>query len=1144
MNKIVLFIIFFSLILLQLWAVPANPNVINFTQSDGTSLEMYQKGDEFVHWSETVDGYTVLNNGNNTYYYAMLDSRSDMGRSEIQAHNISQRSAEEIVFLSTINKQYSFSKSQIDMFKDTILKFTNRGSRAFPTTGTNNLLMILANFNNTSTTYTQLNFNNYMNQVNYNGTGSFKDFYLECSYGQLTLNTTVTSWVTVPNSHNYYGPDANWGEFAYHSVQAADSIVEIDFSDYDNDGDGTVDGIAIIHQGPGQEATGSTNDIWSHSWDLASAGYSSAQRTFDGVLVSSYTTQPETGSGGEMATIGVMCHEFGHNLGAPDYYDTDYGTGGQYDGMGNWCVMASGSYNGSGGDKPAHHNGFTKWHYYGWCIPTFLSSGTNVSMGNSVYNSTDFYYYITTTSNEYFFLENRQQTGFDSGLPGHGLLILHADQDYIDLHDGTNDINASSHQGLYPKAAEGTINASSCPFPGTSGNTSFTDTTTPDSQSWASANTNKPITNIQEIGDVLSFGFMSIADIAVNPTSFSENLGLNQTGQQTLTIANDGESGSSLSYNIFKQASARGSSGLDPETSKSNTRKQKKDPFINTSRAYCHTSYSNTSDDWITNVLFNTINNSSGSVGYEDYTAISTDLTPGSSYDLDVDIQVEGSWEQHCWAWIDWNQNDILDDTGEAYDLGDNGSVSGAHQFSKIIDVPVDALPGSTRMRVSERYSDNPEPCTEATYGEAEDYSVNIVTDPSLNWLTFDGGHGVSGSILGGNPDINIIVGFNSADLAVGVYEADVVISSDDPDESTIIVPVSLTVNDNSSSGSGTNPGGNPANPVVIVLPPVIFNEIPVNPEVSVVDNGGLMPLSVDVTISEDVQSETPVPNPEAIQISYDIQLTGDIIGLTANFDLCYDGLSGFSNILWYNGSTWLVPDNVQWGNPSTGHVTFSITFSSGRGSRDGSTEIILGDDNPLPVTLSSLQATFINQNAVLQWITQSETQNAGWNVYRAESSNSGQRLKINADLIPGAGTTSEPTEYSFTDQEYVVSEHTYWYWLESFAASGDVDEYGPIALTIPYNENNIPQIPDITLLKTNYPNPFNPTTSISFNVMTDEEAELSIYNLKGQKLLKENFQPGSYNFHWNASEYGTGIYFYKLSSDSYECMKKMLMMK
>ena len=163
MKKIVLIIIFFSLVLLQLWAVPANPNIIHFTQNDGTALDLYQKGDEIVHWAETLDGYTVLNDGNNIYFYAILDSRGDMGRSGIQAHNINQRSGEEINFLRTMKKHNSFSKSQINMFKETILMYTNRNSRAFPTTGTNNLIMILANFNDTSTTYSQSNFNHRMN---------------------------------------------------------------------------------------------------------------------------------------------------------------------------------------------------------------------------------------------------------------------------------------------------------------------------------------------------------------------------------------------------------------------------------------------------------------------------------------------------------------------------------------------------------------------------------------------------------------------------------------------------------------------------------------------------------------------------------------------------------------------------------------------------------------------------------------------------------------------------------------------------------------------------------------------------------------------------------------------------------------------
>ncbi|RKX81847.1 MAG: hypothetical protein DRP70_17225, partial [Spirochaetes bacterium] len=191
----------------------------------------------------------------------------------------------------------------------------------------------------------------------------------------------------------------------------------------------------------------------------------------------------------------------------------------------------------------------------------------------------------------------------------------------------------------------------------------------------------------------------------------------------------------------------------------------------------------------------------------------------------------------------------------------------------------------------------------------------------------------------------------------------------------------------------GSSNQGDPTQPVIVDIDPIDIGGIPIDPDVSI-DPEGSVGLTVDVTVSEDVQSGAPVPNPEAVQISYNISIIGNITGLTVDFDLCFDGLTGLSSILWYNGSTWLVPDNIQWENPA-GHVTFSITFPSSRGSRDGSTEIILGDDNPLPVTLSSLQASFINDHAVLQWITQSETQNAGWNVYRAESSNSEQRLKI-----------------------------------------------------------------------------------------------------------------------------------------------------
>ena len=240
-------------------------------------------GDAVVNWATTTDGYTLLMNENNGFEYAIQSKNDGLVPSGILAQNPEDRSEDALGFLDNVKPGLLYSKDQVIAKKENHLFFANKdkSASAFPTTGTRNYIVILANFSNTSTTYSQSNFNNYMNQVNYNGTGSFKDYYLENSYGQLIINTTVTVWVTLPNTHDYYGPDTKWGEFAYRSVQAADPYVN--YANFDNDGDGTVDGIGIIHQGRGQEESGNTLDIWSHSWNLASAGYSSAQRTFDGV---------------------------------------------------------------------------------------------------------------------------------------------------------------------------------------------------------------------------------------------------------------------------------------------------------------------------------------------------------------------------------------------------------------------------------------------------------------------------------------------------------------------------------------------------------------------------------------------------------------------------------------------------------------------------------------------------------------------------------------------------------------------------------------------------------------------------------------------------------------------------------------------
>jgi M6 family metalloprotease-like protein len=311
----------------------------------------------------------------------------------------------------------------------------------------------------------------------------------------------------------YYGANTGSGGFDVNPRALVNEAVNlanpnVDFSEFDNDNDGVVDGVYVIYAGYGEEAGASADAIWAHKWGL------SPSVQLDGVWISTYSCSAELrgNSGTGLSRIGVICHEFGHVLGAPDYYDTNYGTGGSYTGTGWWDMMAGGSWN-NGGATPAHHNGYTKWKYYNWTTPQELTISSTFSLKNAV-DFPESYIISSQTTNEFWLLENRQQTGFDAYLPGHGMIIYHVDENGIAT--AGNEINATHPQYMYPVAANasanppdyGTINSSSCPFPGTGDKTAFTDDTTPRAYSWAGQPTYKPVSNIAETSGVIYFDFL------------------------------------------------------------------------------------------------------------------------------------------------------------------------------------------------------------------------------------------------------------------------------------------------------------------------------------------------------------------------------------------------------------------------------------------------------------------------------------------------------------------------------------------------------------------------------------------------------------------------------------------------------------
>ncbi len=217
-----------------------------------------------------------------------------------------------------------------------------------------------------------------------------------------------------------------------------------------------------------------------------------------------------------------------------------------------------------------------------------------------------------------------------------------------------------------------------------------------------------------------------------------------------------------------------------------------------------------------------------------------------------------------------------------------------------------------------------------------------------------------------------------------------------------------------------------------------------------------------------------------------------------------------------------------------------------------GDLAFVFDDDAPLPVNLSSFYALYTGGTPTLYWTTQTEENNAYWNVYRGTTDNFETAVNVNANSpVLGNGTTNMATDYIYTDNVPVVQNATYWYWIEDVSTDGETTVHDPITLSIPFEDT--PVTPDSYGLNQNYPNPFNPSTSISFALAEDSNVELIIYNIKGEKvktIFNDLVYADQINYAiWNGEDaYGKqvsgGVYLYKLKTGTREYNKKMIMVK
>ena len=497
-------------------AVPARRGWQTRTQADGTTIEVQVIGDEFYHYTINQDGKRVREV--NGMYVEVGEAPSPAEAKARRAKAVARRQRKEIG-----TEPYLAPKG--------LLILANFADVSFKSTNTHAVMDSLINAVNC--------------QVNKDGNTKYPSaaqYFRDQSNGQYAPVFDVVGPVTLSRNVAYYGKnydgDGNEdeeGDYEY----AADAIVEacklanttynIDFSEYDWNNDGEIDFVYVIYAGKGEADGGAETTIWPHNWSVNGARsygfctYSTANSKVDGLLINNYACSGElNGSDASLNGIGTFCHEFGHVLGLPDLYDTEYGE--NYNNFltpNDWNIMDGGSYN-ADGHCPPNYDPWEK-DFFGWHTPINLGTeGQNVTLyanGTANYQAyqitSNGNYIAPTTQGVRYYIENRQAVGWDAPLTGHGMLIWKVN--FNASKWSNNEPNNTDNNPCYTVvSAYGTAigyegkptYTDNCPwntFPGTKNKTSWNGVS------------GKPLLNIAESNQIVTLTYIEEPAVVVDP---------------------------------------------------------------------------------------------------------------------------------------------------------------------------------------------------------------------------------------------------------------------------------------------------------------------------------------------------------------------------------------------------------------------------------------------------------------------------------------------------------------------------------------------------------------------------------------------------------------------------------------------------
>lgn len=417
MKRLLTTIAALALIALSAYAIPAKPGFRSYTQPDGRTLVLEQKGDEFGSWFQDKSGNKYVMDGDG-YFHPVTDIR-----------------------VRKMSRNASLKRVRANNLRTSDYTDMTHGTRRIP--------VVLVEFSDVKFKINSpaQSFDALLNEQGYNGyngvgaTGSVRDFYLDNSHGAFEPVFDVFGPVSLDNPIKYYGEQIKNSDGTVDQQDKQPELAlydaclklddTVDFSLYDYNSDGLVDMVLFYYAGGSQAEGWPVDHIWPHSWSVQGSSSSDARsHKFDGKKLGNYFCSSELkglGVSETMCSIGVTCHEFAHSLGLPDFYDADYDENGSNEGLYSFSTMCMGSYNDFSRTPPFFNA--EERIMLGWMEESdvkIITAGENVLpfIDNNVAFKT-----LATAEGEYFLYEKRGGEGNKWDAPLHeGMVVYHVDK--------------------------------------------------------------------------------------------------------------------------------------------------------------------------------------------------------------------------------------------------------------------------------------------------------------------------------------------------------------------------------------------------------------------------------------------------------------------------------------------------------------------------------------------------------------------------------------------------------------------------------------------------------------------------------------------------------------------------------------------